>query len=67
MSTSVEMVETSPACSTPDGWAEPSFPLLPPPPGGIGVFGVLSHTSRTAFRYANRYAMVPFHRAGLAA
>ena len=67
MSTSVETVETSPACSTPDSWAEPSFPLLPPPPGGIGVVGVLSRTSRTAFRYANRYAMVPFHRAGLAA
>jgi len=67
MSTSVETVETSPACSPRDTWAEPSFPLLPPPPGGIGVVGVLSRTSRTAFRYANRYAMVPFHRAGLAA
>ena len=31
------------------------------------MVGVLSRASRTAFRYANRYAMVPFHRAGLAA
>jgi deazaflavin-dependent oxidoreductase (nitroreductase family) len=67
MSTSVEMVGGPSACSDRDSWAEPSFPLLPPPPGGIGVVGVLSRASRTAFRYANRYAMVPFHRAGLAA
>ncbi len=29
--------------------------------------GVLSRVSRTAFRYGNRYAMMPIHRAGLAA
>jgi hypothetical protein len=28
---------------------------------------VLSRASRTAFRYGNRYVMVPVHRAGLAA
>ena len=46
---------------------EPAFPPLPPPPDEIGVVGVLSRGSLTAFRYANRCAMVPFHRAGLAA
>ena len=29
--------------------------------------GLLSRASRTAFRYGNRYAIVPLHRAGLAA
>lgn len=29
--------------------------------------GLLSRASRTVFRYGNRYAMVPLHRAGLAA
>ncbi len=43
------------------------FPPLPPPPDEVGVVGALSRASRTAFRYANRYGMVPFHRAGLAA
>jgi deazaflavin-dependent oxidoreductase (nitroreductase family) len=47
--------------------AAPSFPPLPPPPAEIGVVGALSSASKTAFQYANRYAMVPFHRAGLAA
>lgn len=31
------------------------------------AFQAVFDASRTAFRYANRYAMVPFHRAGLAA
>ena len=66
-STSVETVETSPACSDREARVEPAFAPLLPPPDEIGVVGVLSRASRTAFRYANRYAMVPFHRAGLAA
>jgi deazaflavin-dependent oxidoreductase (nitroreductase family) len=45
----------------------PAFPLLPPTPDQVGMAGTLSRASRTAFRYANRYAMVPLHRAGLAA
>jgi len=45
----------------------PAFPPLPPTPAEVGLVGTLSRASRTAFRYANRYAMVPFHRAGLAA
>lgn len=67
MITSVEKIEPLPPCSTRDGSAERSFPPLPPPPAEIGVVGVMSRASRTAFRYANRCAMVPFHRAGLAA
>jgi deazaflavin-dependent oxidoreductase (nitroreductase family) len=40
---------------------------LPPPPAPGGTAKALSDASRTLFRYGNRYAMVPFHRAGLAA
>ena len=47
--------------------AEPAFAPLPSPPVEVGVVGGLSRASRTAFHYANRYAIVPFHRAGLAA
>lgn len=43
------------------------MPPLPPTPDEIGVTGFLARASRTAFRYANRIGMVPFHRAGLAA
>ncbi len=44
--------------------ARPPISVAPEP---VGLAGALSRVSRTAFRYANRYAMVPFHRAGLAA
>ncbi len=37
------------------------------PPAMSPAFQAVVDASRTAFRYANRYAMVPFHRAGLAA
>ena len=37
------------------------------PPAMSPAFRAVYDASRTAFRYANRYAMVPFHRAGLAA
>jgi deazaflavin-dependent oxidoreductase (nitroreductase family) len=40
---------------------------LPPTPEPVGIAGLASRASRTAFRYANRCAMVPLHRAGLAA
>ncbi len=43
------------------------LPPLPVTPEPVGIAGALSRASRTAFRYANRYAMVPLHRAGLAA
>ncbi len=38
-----------------------------PPPEFTGALKAASDASRVAFRYANRYGMVPFHRAGLAA
>ena len=47
--------------------AATAFPPLLPTPDQVGMVGTLSRASQTAFRYANRYAMVPFHRAGLAA
>ena len=47
--------------------APPPLPPLPPTPDEVGVTGFLARASRTAFRYANRIGMVPFHRAGLAA
>lgn len=40
---------------------------LVPPPALAGAAKAISDASRTLFRYGNRYAMVPFHRAGLAA
>jgi deazaflavin-dependent oxidoreductase (nitroreductase family) len=54
----------------PEGDAVPpaiGFEPLPPTPEPVGMVGTASRASRTAFRWANRYAMVPFHRAGLAA
>ena len=45
----------------------PAAATLVPPPIPVGAMKALSDASRTAFRYGNRYAMVPFHRAGLAA
>jgi len=44
-----------------------AFPPLPPTPDQVGKAGTFSRASQTAFRHANRYAMVPLHRAGLAA
>jgi len=44
-----------------------AFPPLPPTPDQVGMAGTFSRASQTAFRHANRYAMVPLHRAGLAA
>jgi deazaflavin-dependent oxidoreductase (nitroreductase family) len=47
--------------------------LIPPsgavtaPPDLTGTSKVISDASRIGFRYANRYAVVPLHRAGLAA
>jgi deazaflavin-dependent oxidoreductase (nitroreductase family) len=40
---------------------------LAPPPELSGALKALSDASRIAFRYGNRYFMVPAHRAGLAA
>ena len=47
----------------------PTSPLPPllPTPDEVGVTGFLARASRMAFRYGNRFGMVPFHRAGLAA
>jgi deazaflavin-dependent oxidoreductase (nitroreductase family) len=42
------------------------FPPLPPTPEQVGMTGLLWRASITAFHWANRYAMVPLHRAGLA-
>jgi deazaflavin-dependent oxidoreductase (nitroreductase family) len=43
-----------------------AFPPLPPTPDQVGMAGTLSRASQTAFRWANRCAVVPLHRAGLA-
>ncbi len=73
MSATVEAIEIAVIPGAPaapaaeDSWAASEFPSLPQPPDEIGVVGALSRASRVAFRYANRYAVVPFHRAGLAA
>jgi len=40
---------------------------LAEPPALAGAAKAISDASRTLFRYGNRYAIVPFHRAGLAA
>ncbi len=40
---------------------------ITPPPELAGPLKALSDASRAAFRYGNRYGMIPFHRAGLAA
>ena len=42
-------------------------PELAPPPTATGASGTAWDASRMAFRYANRWFVVPFHRAGLAA
>ena len=55
--------------STPETSAFPAVPAVPPllpTPSQTGMLGTLTRASQTAFRYANRYAMVPFHGAGLA-
>ena len=47
--------------------APPAPGAITPPPELAGMLKALSDASRTIFRYGNRYGMVPFHRAGLAA
>ena len=42
-------------------------PPLPAPPAASRAMTAATDLSRTAFRYANRWFVVPFHRAGLAA
>lgn len=54
-----------PATPPPDA-PYPGAAIVAPPPLS-GVAKALSDASRSAFRYGNRYAMVPFHRAGLSA
>ena len=51
---------------TPDS-ASPEQPDLAAPPTISPTFQAISDASRTAFKYGNRYGMVPVHRAGLAA
>jgi len=46
---------------------ELAFPPLPAPPTPAGGAGPGWRLSRIAFKYLNRWAVVPFHRAGLAA
>ena len=59
--------ETHPADPvTPDS-ASPEPPGLAEPPQLSPTLQKLSDASRTIFKYANRYGMVPVHRAGLAA
>lgn len=62
-------VATAEPVLPPAAFASPSsgFPPLPPSPEGGPAARALSRASRSAFRVANRWAMVPFHRAGLAA
>jgi deazaflavin-dependent oxidoreductase (nitroreductase family) len=51
-----------------DGGAGTQVPAtIAPPPELAGAMKALTDASRTLFRYGNRYGMVPFHRAGLAA
>jgi deazaflavin-dependent oxidoreductase (nitroreductase family) len=45
----------------------PEPPALAAPPAVSPTFQAISDASRTAFKYGNRYGMVPVHRAGLAA
>jgi deazaflavin-dependent oxidoreductase (nitroreductase family) len=54
-----------PATFPPDAPSEEAAIVPPPPLSGVGK--ALSDASRTVFRYGNRFAMVPLHRAGLAA
>jgi deazaflavin-dependent oxidoreductase (nitroreductase family) len=42
-------------------------PALPAPPDASRAMAAVTDLSRTAFRYGNRWFMVPLHRAGLAA
>ncbi len=50
-----------------DVLATPMPGAITAPPDLAGTMKAVSDASRIAFRYANRYGMVPFHRAGLAA
>ncbi len=55
-----------PGSLDPPGALDPPGSLVPPPTLSPRA-QALADASRSAFRWANRYAMVPFHRAGLAA
>jgi deazaflavin-dependent oxidoreductase (nitroreductase family) len=44
-----------------------TYPPLPPPPLASGATGAFWGASRSAFRFGNRWFMVPLHQAGLAA
>jgi deazaflavin-dependent oxidoreductase (nitroreductase family) len=56
-----------PPATDPPALPDPTPGAITAPPDLAGTTKVLSDASRIAFRYANRYGMVPFHRAGLAA
>jgi deazaflavin-dependent oxidoreductase (nitroreductase family) len=58
---------TPPADPVPPDHASSEPPALAPPPAVSPTFQAISDASRTAFKYGNRYGMVPVHRAGLAA
>jgi deazaflavin-dependent oxidoreductase (nitroreductase family) len=45
----------------------PAFPPLSLPPSSVSGDAAAWRLSRAAFRYLNRWAIVPFHRAGLSA
>lgn len=47
--------------------ADPTYPPLPPPPVLSGGAGKLWNASRSAFRFGNRWLMVPLHQVRLAA
>jgi len=47
--------------------ASPEPPALAAPPTMSPTIQAISDASRAVFKYGNRYGMVPFHRAGLAA
>ena len=53
--------------ATPSAGGPRDAVALPAPPELSGFAKAVSDASRSAFRYGNRYAMIPFHRAGLAA
>jgi deazaflavin-dependent oxidoreductase (nitroreductase family) len=61
------MVATQAPVECPPDSASPEPPALPAPPSFSPTFQAIFDASRTAFKYLNRYGMVPFHRAGLAA
>jgi deazaflavin-dependent oxidoreductase (nitroreductase family) len=58
---------TPPADPLTPASAYPEPPALAAPPPTSPTLQAITDASRTAFKYGNRYAMIPFHRAGLAA